>query len=321
MADKLPLVHNPNPTDNLPVTMTDKPSLVDDPNPPDNLVLTTTDKPSLVDDPTAVAKVACWKRGATPRNVSPERRSANIQVDLQRINNIQKFLHKKKPIGSVTTARSNVESATYADDVVESYTDQVTKRLDELVKCGKGSYLAPTRFANVNMIIDSTDKLACGQCVKDVVCQAEDDTMKQFRKFVMNDGKNPITLQLIDKFTTSRNINKARRLTKAEKKTKVHFTEDVVGVSSEMCIQCDEKKEHCFPLSIPVSSKKGRKKCIDRDENKKAALLQFMTGGGPGEIEVMLNMFGLPNSKHYQRTINRSQPLMCQKSLRYQNER
>ena len=95
MTDKLPLVHNPNPTDNLPLTMTDKPSLVDDPNPPDNLVLKTTDKPSLVDDPTAVAKVACWKRGATPRNVSPERRSANIQVDLQQINNIQKFLHKK----------------------------------------------------------------------------------------------------------------------------------------------------------------------------------------------------------------------------------
>ena len=52
-------------------------------------------------------------------------------------------------------------------------------------------------------------------------------------------------------------------------------------------------------------------KNIDRDENKMAILLPFITGVGPGEMETILSMFGLPNSQNYERTIARQQPLVC----------
>ena len=52
-------------------------------------------------------------------------------------------------------------------------------------------------------------------------------------------------------------------------------------------------------------------KNIDRDENKIAIMLPFVTGVGPGEMETILNMFSLPNSKHYERTIFRWQPSTC----------
>ena len=34
------------------------------------------------------------RRGHTPRNISPEKRSSNIQVECQKRNNVEKAIHK-----------------------------------------------------------------------------------------------------------------------------------------------------------------------------------------------------------------------------------
>ena len=46
-----------------------------------------------------------------------------------------------------------------------------------------------------------------------------------------------------------------------------------------------------------------------------AVLLPFISVVGPGEIETVLSMIGLPNSKHYRFTIYRWQPLVCEKII------
>ena len=108
----------------------------------------------------------------------------------------------------------------------------------------------------------------------------------------------------------------------AENKSKVDFTEDVLGISSDMYIQCKSKTDHRYPLTFHSTKEKKKsltkgnyKKNIDRDENNMAILLPFITGVGPGEMETILSMFGLPNSQHYVRTINRWQPVMCKKII------
>ena len=58
---------------------------------------------------------------------------------------------------------------------------------------------------------------------------------------------------------------------------------------------------------------KGQKKSIDADENLMAILLPFITGVGPRDVETILNMQGIPNSKHYERTIQCWQPSIWKK--------
>ena len=58
------------------------------------------------------------------------------------------------------------------------------------------------------------------------------------------------TKDLIDRFVESRGKSKARRMKEAEKKSKVHFTEDVMGISSDMYIQCLSNTNHCYPLTF-----------------------------------------------------------------------
>ena len=62
---------------------------------------------------------------------------------------------------------------------------------------------------------------------------------------------------------------------------------------------------------------KGQKKSIDADKNLMSILLPFITGVGPRDVETILSMQGLPNSKHYEKTITRWQPKICEKLLRY----
>ena len=139
----------------------------------------TTQDPPL--DPTLVAERTCYRRGTTPRNASPQKRSTNSQVD-----------------------GIDVEEIEYTDDVVETYADEVTRRLNDMVKCGDGSYAAIKRLVNVNVLDESTDKLACGKCAKDVVGDTEGETMEKFREFVAKDGVNTATNELIDRFVDFR---------------------------------------------------------------------------------------------------------------------
>ena len=87
----------------------------------------------------------------------------------------------------------------------------------------------------------------------------------------------------------------------AEDKSKVHLMEDIMGISSDMHIQCNSVPCHRYPMTFKKSgtmkslTKGGAKKNIDRDENKYAALLPFICGSGPGEVETHLNTFALPN--------------------------
>ena len=84
----------------------------------------------------------------------------------------------------------DVDAITYPDDVVETYANEVTRRLDDMIKRGHGSSKATRRLVDVNCVAESLDKLACGQCAKDVVCEAEEGTMDRFKLFVEEDGGN-----------------------------------------------------------------------------------------------------------------------------------
>ena len=48
--------------------------------------------------------------------------------------------------------RIDVEEIEYAYDVVEMYADKVTRGLNDMVKCGDGSYVAIKRLVNVNVL-------------------------------------------------------------------------------------------------------------------------------------------------------------------------
>lgn len=112
----------------------------------------------------------------------------------------------------------------------------------------------------------------------------------------------------------------------AEEKYKVHLTDDVMGIASDISIQCKHCATHCYPMTLPKKSSRGQKKNTDAEENLMAMLLPFITGVGPlmamllpfimgvgsTELETILSMQGLPNSKHYQRTLRRWQPTIAE---------
>ena len=75
-----------------------------------------------------------------------------------------------------------MEELEYADNVVETYANEVTRRLKDMIKCGNGSYAATKRLVNVDVLKESTSKLVGAQCAKNTVCGLEDETMKQFRQ-------------------------------------------------------------------------------------------------------------------------------------------
>ncbi len=49
-------------------------------------------------------------------------------------------------------------------------------------------------------------KLVRGQCAKDAVGEAEEDTMDRFKLFVEEDGENKDTKRLIDEFRKSNKL-------------------------------------------------------------------------------------------------------------------
>ena len=119
-----------------------------------------------------------------------------------------------------------------------------------MAKCGKGSYAATKFLISVNILDDSTHKLVCSQCAINTICDAEEETIQKFRKFVSNDGVNIAINDIIERFVKYKIISKARMMDQVENKYKVHFTEDIMSISSDMLIQCNSKSDHCQPLSF-----------------------------------------------------------------------
>ena len=103
----------------------------------------------MVNDPPLVAKGAFHRRGTTPRNVSPQKRSANVQTRCQLTNIVEKAVHHQKD--HITRDEIGVEELEYADDVVETYANEVTRRLEDMIKCGNGLYAATKRLVGVEV--------------------------------------------------------------------------------------------------------------------------------------------------------------------------
>ena len=198
-----------------------------------------------------------------------------------------------------------------ADEKVKTYADVIEERLNEVASHGGSK-----RFVNIDIVSDSVERLACGECAKEEIGKAEDKIMTKFRQFVAQDeNNNTVTMNLIDKFERQMIKNKKRRMDLAEDRAKVCLTEDVVGISSDIIVQCQSCPSHCYPMSAGRIESKGQKKSIDADENLMAILLPFITGVGPRDVETILSIQGLPNSKHYEKTITRWQPSICKKII------
>ena len=73
------------------------------------------------------------------------------------------------PENYITQAEIDVEELECANDVVETYADEVARQLDDMIKCGNGLNAATKHLVDVEILKESTDKLVCGQCAKSTV--------------------------------------------------------------------------------------------------------------------------------------------------------
>ena len=199
----------------------------------------------------------------------------------------------------------------YADDKVETYANIVDRKLRDQSLRGGGS----KRFVDIDVMTNSINQLVCGQCAKDRVCEAEDDLMKEFREFVGKHKRSSEMVHLIDDFHRARKKGRKRKIDTDEDQYKVRLIDDVLGISSDISVQCETCKEHRYPMTFPRKKSKGQKKCTDAEENLTAMLLPFITGVGPTELETILSMQGLPNSKNYKKTILRWQLTIAEKII------
>ena len=63
-----------------------------------------------------------YRRGLTPRNVSPEKKSTNIYVKCQQKNNVERALHHFMNTKTATSpSEIDMNVTEYADDKVETY--------------------------------------------------------------------------------------------------------------------------------------------------------------------------------------------------------
>ena len=248
-----------------------------------------------------------YRRGLTPRNLTPEERSRDIQVGCQKRNNIErKRCHSQK-----VSCQIDMEVIRYADDEVETYADVVDRKLRDIdLRSGN------KRFVDLGALSNSVNQLACSQCARETIGEVEDNVLKQFKYFVRDHRDTTILLHQIDKFERHYRKGKNRRISVAGEKFQVYLTDDVMGIASDVSIQCNNCATHCYPMTFPKkSSSRGQKKNTDAEENVMAMLLPFITGVGPTELETILNMQGLPNCQHYQKTLLRWQPTIAEKII------
>ena len=88
----------------------------------------------------------------------------------------------------------------YAENLIETYAEEVTRRLNGMIKFDNGLYVATKYLVSINIINESIDKLAYSQCAKNKVGDSEERILQKFREFVGNDGINTATNDLIDRF-------------------------------------------------------------------------------------------------------------------------
>ena len=128
--------------------------------------------------PCILAKRKCLDRGLTPRNVTPEKRSIQTQVGCQKENNIEKALNK------------------FVGNHTETYNDKVERELKDTEGAGD------LRFVSIRALHKCADKMACGECASQVVCQTGDKVMKKFKLYVHSFSEirtKPTTIRLIDR--------------------------------------------------------------------------------------------------------------------------
>ena len=199
----------------------------------------------------------------------------------------------------------------YADDKVETYANIVDRKLRDL-NLRRGS----KRFVDINVMTDSINQLVCGQCAKDRVCEAEDDLMKEFKEFVGKYKGSAGMVHYIDKFDRARKKREKRKNVTDEDQSQVRLIDDVLGISSDISLQCETCTTHRYPMTVPRKRGKGQQKNTDAEENLIAIFLPFIAGVGPTELETILSMQGLPNLKHYQKTILRWQPTVAENIIK-----
>ena len=100
--------------------------------------------------PGLTARKLC-RTGLTPRNISPEKRSRNIQVECQKKKNVEKAIQSCMP--NVI----DMDITEYADDTVETYAYIADRKLRDL-ELRRGN----KRFVDVNVVTDSVNQLVCG---------------------------------------------------------------------------------------------------------------------------------------------------------------
>ena len=111
-----------------------------------------------------------YRRGLTPRNLTPEERSRDIQVGCQKRNNIE----RKRCNSQKVDRQIDMEVIRYADDEVETYADVVDRKLRDIdLRSGNKP------FVDLGALTDSVNQLACGQYARERIGE-EDHVMRHF---------------------------------------------------------------------------------------------------------------------------------------------
>ena len=138
------------------------------------------------------------QRGLIPRNiVTPEKKSKLIQRKCQIANQKEKVEHIVDI--AVSNNIATVVTTYYADDELQSYEEQVNGRLASSISSQEhqttGGRLVGYEEANTTV-----DILSYNDCAYVEFEKVGDKTTSDFRKFVLADGSNAETIQLIDTF-------------------------------------------------------------------------------------------------------------------------
>jgi hypothetical protein len=218
---------------------------------------------------------------------------------------------------AVSTNIATVVTTEYADDELQSYEEQVNDRLASSISSQEHK-ITGGRLVGYEEVNAAVDRLACKDCARVEFDKVEDNTMLDFRKFVLSNGSNAETIELINKFQKMRDKSKYRKGVAFKKKTAVHLKDSPIGWSSDMHVQCGSDPSHTFPFTKvkkacknnKKSKKKNRRRSMDYGDNVMGILAPFLTGTSPTEVSDMGCMLDLPSGNSFIRTIHRNQPLI-----------
>ena len=124
----------------------------------------------------------------------PEEGNSGLQPHTGHCNTVRKICFER---GLTPRNEPPKKKPNHGSNILETYADKVESN----VSCVKSDW--DRRFISIEALHNCADKLAYGECAKEVVCETEDEVMKQFREFVESvcgDKENTATISLIDEF-------------------------------------------------------------------------------------------------------------------------